>query len=94
MLVLALMWKEHGGGGDLLPLIAGDRDLLVAMSLCRAQSKDGRCAASPLLSERIYQSSGERSAGKAGAGPKDAVLSVLLQTAASDDPRSKDSLKE
>lgn len=80
VLVLVLMRKEHGSGRDLLLLIAGDRDLLVAMSLRRARSKDGRCATSPLLSERIYQSSGERSAGKARrearAGPEEAVLSV------------------
>ena len=79
-LVLVLMRKEHGGSGDLLPLIAGDRDLLVAMSLRRARSKDGRCATSSLLSESIYQSSGERSVGKARGeaqeGPEDAVLSV------------------
>lgn len=97
--VLALMRKEHGGGGDLLPLIAGDRDLLVAMSLRRARSKDGRCATSPLLSESIYQSSGERSAGKARgeaqAGPEDAVLSVCpscyKRQPAMPAPRSKDS---
>lgn len=77
---LVIMRKEQGGSRDLVPLIASDRDLLVAMSLRRARREDGRCVMSPLLSESIYQSSGERSAGKARgkarAGPEDAVLSV------------------
>jgi len=99
---MVLMRKERGGGGDLVPLIAGDRDLLVAMSPRRAQSKDGRCAKSPLLSESIYQSSGERSAGKARgearAGPEDAVLSVCPiscghQRVMSPNPRPEDSGK-
>lgn len=42
------------------------------MSPRQARNKGGRCATSPLLSESIYQSSGERSAGNAG-GPEDAA---------------------
>lgn len=55
------------------------------MSPRQARSRGGRCATSPLLSESIYQSSGERSAGNEG-GPEDAVPVRHAATATSSAP--------
>lgn len=63
-----LMRKERGGGGDLLALIAGDRDSLVAMSPRKV------CGGPAFVRKDLIRAAGKGQRGKA---PEDVRVSVL-----------------